>query len=322
MNKDQPLHSHADSEVQNTQKSTKTNDKSRNEDQSDRCPLEKYPIYDPKPIKWNPPSSYFQPKKEIEIPEEYTPPPKKPAREVNFDLLSPNEKKLYGRSLYEKDLEIIKLKQQRYPQKIDIVNRSPVNNCKPPSIFYREEAIRDMKNQELQEYEEKMKRKKKKIERKQRKQFQIEKQKIDEVRRAREIDRKIQNEYFEEERRHELKRRQDQIKARNIPTDRPTQASRLKEEVNHKKIEKAKIEERREKFNDEMRKNSINSDAKKIHAIVNDLNSRIETPSNAKKMRKQLHKNQRSYQAWLNLTENANKARETLLEKLIYQYDL
>lgn len=286
--------------------------------------LEKYPIYEVKPIKWNPPPAYFQPKRQIDPPQEYIPPPKKPSRNVNPEYLSDNQKNLYGKNLYEKDLEIIKQRNSQIEYQNSKKRRSSSVNCKaqPPSIFYREEAERKQKNEELQKYEDHIMKKNKRKEIRQKRKYEEEKIKLDRIKAARDYDRKIQFEIYEEERKKEIKKRLDYLNSIQIQSDRPTRASALKEETTKKKIQQTAIDERKRTLNREMKKEILKMETKKISNVIDEINPKIKSDENLKMKKHTLRKNEREWNKWLKLTEQTNKTRETMIERLFSKYDL
>ena len=285
--------------------------------------LEKYPLYEIKPIKWNPPPAYFQTKKQIDPPADYIPPPKVPPREVNPENLSENQKHLYGKNLYEKDLEIIKNRNSQIERQCSKKKgRSSSVKTKPPDIFYREEAERQQKNEMLQRYEDQIKRKNRRKAIRERKNFEKSKIKADEIKAARDYDRKIQFELYEEERRKEIKKRLNFINSIHINPERPTRASTLKEETAKKKIQRSVIEERRKQFNKDMKNEVLREQTKKIVDIVDEMNPKFENNEKMKKRKLELIKNERGWHKWLALTEQTNKIRETMIERLYSKYDI
>lgn len=287
--------------------------------------LEKYPIYRIKPIKWNPPSTYFQPKKHIDPPHECVQSYKKLSREVNPDNLSEDQKNLYGKSLYEKDLEIIKQRnlQFEYRNSQKKHRSSSVNSkIRPPDIFYREEAERQQKNEELQRYENQIKKKNKRKIKNQKRRFEKEKIKLDETKAARDYDRKIQFEIYEEEEKKEIKKRLDYLNSLNIQFDRPTRASSLKEETAKKKIQRKAVSDRINQLNRDMKNEILKKETKKISSVIDEINPREKNNEKMKMRKHEMLKTEREWNKWLALTEQTNKTRETMIERLYSQYDM
>ena len=227
--------------------------------------LEKYPIYRIKPIKWNPPSTYFQPKKHIDPPHECVQSYKKLSREVNPDNLSEDQKNLYGKSLYEKDLEIIKQRNLQFEYRnSQKKHRSSRNNStiKPGFGIY------------------------------------------------------------EEEKKKEIKKRLDYLNSLNIQFDRPTRASSLKEETAKKKIQRKAVSDRIHQLNRDMKNEILKKETKKISSVIDEINPREKNNEKMKMRKHEMLKTEREWNKWLALTEQTNKTRETMIERLYSQYDM
>lgn len=284
--------------------------------------LEKYPVYKVKPLKWNPPATYFHTKRQIDSPQEYIPPPKKISREVNPENLSEDQKQLYGKNLFEKDLEIIKQRNSQLENSQRKPRSSSVNRIRPPDIFYREEAERRQKNEELQKYEDQIRKQNKKKEIRQKRQFEKERIKLDRIKAERDYDRKIQFEIYEEEKRKEIKKRLDYLNSIQIKSDRPTRSSALKEEISKKKIQRSFIDERKKTLNRELKNEKLKMESKKISNVIDEINPKIKNDEKMKMRKQKLRKNERDWNKWLALTEQTNRTRETMIERLYSKYDM
>ena len=304
-----------------TDKNIKENDQNQ-ESSSKFDPFEKYPFYEIKPIKWNPPSPYFHHKKEVPPPEEYVPPPKTPAREVDPSKLSDKQKKLAGMNLYEKDLEIIKdknnfIKKSRKPVRASSVSRTR----DPPDIFYREERSRQKKNMEIEKHEKDLIRKRRKQKRKEDRIYNREKMRIDRIAEELENMRKEQQIMNEEARQNEIKRRNEYCKSlqKNINPEKKTRASLLKEEATKKRLEKIQIDQNREKLNKKLRTQDHKLKTMKINMAIEEMNGKFSKTYDEKKLHEKkvlLRKKERQWMKWLTLTEQSNKERETMIERI------
>ncbi|OHT11684.1 hypothetical protein TRFO_03922 [Tritrichomonas foetus] len=165
-----------------------------------------------------------------------------------------------------------------------------------------------------------MKKKKMKQDLRRRRQFEKEKRHIDEIAAARENIRREQQQFMDETRQNEIKRRQEYIKSLNIEPDKPTRASKLKEEAAKKQLEKVQIENNRQKLNHDIQKVNQKEKAKKINDFIYELNTRKDDEKKLLVKKQALKKKENQWMKWLDLTEQANKTRETMLERIYEQW--
>lgn len=277
---------------------------------------DRYPLYDAKPIPWKPPSAYFYEKPEVNVePEPEITYVKAPAREINPKLLSADQRRLYGRTMFEKDMVILKDRDTRRSV-MDLPVKSPAN---PPSLYFREEDKRRRKeDEEVKRQAENVVqtgRRKRRVELK-------EKEEHDRIRRVARARKELQEEQIameHSERMQALTNRARKAAATELELGRPTRASALKASTSKARNEQRNVEMRREEFNEEMRKENIKEARKRVKRVVKMMNCQVDPKKSMEMMKNELRQREKEWAQWLEVTERQNAVRSTMLERTFWE---
>ena len=281
---------------------------------------ERYPFYEVKKIPWNPPSAYFQPKKVFEKePEEEPVPTRPPSRKVNKDALSPGQRQLYGKSLFEKDLMILRDRGQRQERK-ETRESAP---SLPPSLYFREERMRKRKREEEMEEHENNVARMMRREKKWKKKVESEREKVRAAILARKEAKENEDEWEHRKRVQEvLERAKKAAEIREeLGDDRNTRASSLKYITGQRMSDREGIEMRRLRLNSELRKEKSRRIRKKLIPIMDKIQQDMEPKTSTHMKKQKMLATERQWQAWLDLTEKTNEKRKSLVERTQYQCD-
>ena len=265
-----------------------------------------------------------------------------------------------GKTAYEQDKLIMKYKKKLYqennPRQPDPNSIPPNKNAKPPKMYYREaeqskkkkkmkedeallrKRIQEEKDQKLQRmYDRKYRKmKKEKAERE-----RIEREKEEMERAEREKQQRIKEEreaVIREEREMEEKEKAERRKAareaaeqkeaerkelmrQNFVPDRPTRASKLKDEAIRRKLERSYLDERRLQLNRELRKEIDKEQMKRLEPTLIQMKPSSETKNTAEKMRKEMQKNTRMWNRYLKHFEQDLNTRQTMLQRILEEQE-
>ena len=286
------------------------------------CMSERYPFYDVKKIPWNPPAAYFQPKKVFEKEPDEEPYIKPPSRKVQKELLSPSQKPLYGKSLFEKDLVILRDREEKREIEKQKGKKSPGPQL-PPSLYFREDRERRRKRDtEMEQHQEeiaRMIRREKKWKRK----VMADRERVKAAIQARKEEKENEEEWAHKQRINELIERAKKAAAleAEFEGERPTRASSLKFLMAQRASDKEIIEYRRMRLNAELRKEKSRKIRKKLTPVMDRMNQDVFAKNSASKRRQEMQQTERQWQEWLDLTEKTNAKRKSLVERVQYQCD-
>lgn len=283
--------------------------KQRREDDS----LNKYPLYEPKPLKWEPPAAYFHYKVPPEPEPEYVPPPKPPMRPINPHNLSDSQKDLWGKSPFEQDLIIMQKKKGLKQKEKD--NKKKRISSQPPNIYLREERERRIKETRKNEMIEELKKHKQKENKKLARKNKKEKERLELIRVNREKELEEIGKMQHELRMQALKERQNILDNITIEPNRQTRASHLKADSCRMSLELEKIENSRDRLNREIRREKQRECTHKLSKIISTMNREFEVENKNKNRKAALRRNERKWINWLSLTEQTNRIRPTMLER-------
>lgn len=283
--------------------------------------IAKYPKFERIPIKSEIPSVFYSIKVRPQPEPEYVPPPRPHPRDVNCDVLSASQKEMYGKSPYQQDLIIIKKKRELLAQNgpaPDPNTIPPREGVKVPEIYTRfekewtvEKAKRDAAIKAREEQQ-------RKAEEEARKESIEHAAKQREIRQLRQMERELerQKEQVERAEMEKAKLREWKEKAANWNPNRPTRASRLKDDSCRRQLEMRELEEKRLALSRELRREKDKKEAIKLKPVLERLKPLGEGKGTAEKMRKEMRANQRKWVRWLKLTEDENEQKQPMLERL------
>jgi hypothetical protein len=239
-------------------------------------------------------------------------PPEEPElsekRPINPERLSAFHKTLYGKSLYEKDLAIIKSRRQaRARGRARPTAKSP---DAPPACWLRAERERRQR-QAAEQAEQDL--------------IALEKLRLETPMRTQSFEVSVAKNpeaiWDDPEKVKEFADRMQRLEAiRNAP-DRPTRASYLKEDRARRIRASEEVEERRQKRTARLQKEREKGQAKRLSSAISKLNPDATLIRQARMRMEQLKGGETQWREWQVVTDQANEARGTMLERFFLQHE-
>jgi hypothetical protein len=227
--------------------------------------------------------------------------------------LSPKQKKLYGKSMYDKDLEI--LHSRALTARRHSARRPTHSPDVPPSCWYRAERERKRRVAEDEAELE-----------------QIASEKVHLAKARVNLAGRSAADFFLLPNADDGMNSADQLQAfaeraarlealRSAP-DRATRSSHLKREHARRVKDGLTLDRRREVLNGELRKAREKYQAERLVKAIGKLNPDMTLIRQAQMRKEQLREAGERWTEWLRLTDETNEARGTMLERLFLQHEI
>jgi hypothetical protein len=119
----------------------------------------------------------------------------------------------------------------------------------------------------------------------------------------------------------EMVQRAEELKAEQFAPDRPTRASQLKRASGQRRCQNQLLNERRERLNEEMRRERLRRQTKKLKKAVDKLNPDVVLSRRVQVQKELLVDATTRWTKWLELTDQTNDNRGTMLERLFLAHE-